>query len=155
MQIERRESYRDRFHFTEYTFCPLSRAQNHKHSLDAIKDSHDNDGLRRIVIFDDLQVNMFEFNDLMTYFLYHAKELNTLTISTILAKYEWDKLKGLCQEMAVFKLNNRRIIDRIVEGTAIEKNCLYTIYDSFVASGLYEHIPLDLRPKLCDVRINQ
>ena len=85
----------------------------------------------------------------------HAKSLKMPTISTVRDNYEWDNMKRGCDEMVLFKLNNRRIIDRIVENTELEKNNLYQLYDSFVLSGLYKHIPLDLRPKRYDVRIRQ
>ena len=155
MSIERRTSYRDRFPFDEYFFCPLTRASDLKHLLGALQERYKRDGLRRLVVFDDLQVNLDQFNEWMTYFLWHAREFKILTISTVLAHYEWDELKGRCQEMAVFKLNNRRIIDRIVKGTDIDVNALYDLYDSYVVQGVHEHIPLDLRPKRYDVRLKQ
>ena len=96
---------------------------------------------------------MIEFNDLITYFMCHTLSLNVVTISTVLAKYGWDHLKTLCQEMEIFKLDSRRIIGRIVEGTSIDKNSLYSLYDSFVAPGVHNHIPVDLRPKRYNVRV--
>ena len=155
MSMERREDYHDRFHFAEYSFYPLARAQELKSLMSALMDRCQSDCLRRVVVFDDLQADMAQFDYWMGYFLWHAKTLKMPTISTVRDNYEWDRMKLSCDEMVLFKLNNRRIIDRIVEGTELEKNNLYHLYDSFVLSGLYKHIPLDLRPKRYDVRIRQ
>ena len=56
--------------------------------LASIKCKYESDGFGRVVVFDDLQVNMPGFNDMITYFMYHVKSLNTSTISTVLAKYQ-------------------------------------------------------------------
>ena len=105
MSIERRESYRHRFHFAEYSFYPLGRAQDLKALLAALMERCKADGLRRIVVFDDLQANMPQFTYWIGYFLWHAKILKMPTISTVLAHYEWEGMKLHCDEMVLFKLN--------------------------------------------------
>ena len=145
MPISLRDSYREQFtNFVEFTLCPISSVWDLKQLLASIKCSYDSDGYSRVVVFDDLQVNMPGFKDMITYFIYHVKSLNTSTIITVLAKYQWEELKSNCQAIVLFKLNNRRIIDRVVEHTFIQKNYLYSLYDNFVARGVHEHILVDL-----------
>ena len=68
MSMERRVDYHVRFHFAEYSFYPLAQGQDLKSLMSALMERCQSDSLRRVVVFDDLQANMDQFDYWMGYF---------------------------------------------------------------------------------------